>query len=1015
MNITTQSMMNSAIRQKNNAFNIYSEASKKLSSGLKIRQAADDAAGLAISQKLRAQVNELNKVKDNIRDGKNLTAVADGGLTEITAILQRMNELAIAAANGVYTDEDRAKCELEFEALKSEIDGIATRTEFNTIKVLQGQWGWWSTYTLEELKTPTIWGRMDYIKDVSFNAASPATPATLTLPLDPNIKTVADLNGMTFTVNHASGSTTNFYIATDADTANTAPANSNNIVINLTSYLSTNNMSGALNSIANTVSSRFVYNPTTTVASITSTAQTSVPYSITFKGELAQYRFTLPPTSVPPSGWANVYNNANGEWGNNNSVSVNTVIGADPITGTLGQQHSMAFDAPYPNYALTTLDLSKISGSTSSLNGHSINFLYSPNNATAGSISFSNTVGSGVYVGDNPDVNTLISRINATLPIAGGGYTIKAASTSATEIDFSVSSSSGTMIGSNFRIGETPKPAGTTSGTQAGQSPIGVSVSAGNHETFTTATLTLPANPADLVHTALNVNINGTNRTFYFYDSTAASNNRAPSNSLYNFDLSTVTNYPVGLANTLSMYMNYGSATSKQNSGNIDITFSNVGNYNVTLSNPSLTPTYNNPPNPPLLLTSQKYFSLEAKGLDLDFTGLSLPTDLLGRGFAAVDNNGNSVLYEFTNSITPLTGKTPINVSSVTNLTGLATLLQSRIPNTTVNANAPRIVINPPNPFLTSSNLVMKINEGISDFGSLLTGLASTNRSSFSGGTNLGKSTAPSSALDFSWVTSTEKVFEAMSTGGGFRVTCATCPNEWINFYFVPEDIPDSELIPAMSNNINNIPVRIGNSIGSGEALVNTILSQLSGKLVHFTEIKADPNNPAALIVQDKRPGDFPSPPAPAKVLSGIDSSYQYNIITGETRSPYDLNIYVGSGQMIPIRIPIVNAEELSLKTVTIDTQPSAIAAVDLIASALRDIIDIRTEFGVKSNRLSHALEATETTYLNTSAALSRIEDLDMAKEMMRLTKYRVLDQAATSMLLHSRTNQESVIKLLTR
>ena len=111
---------------------------EKLSSGLRINRAGDDAAGLSISEKMRSQIRGLNQASRNSQDGISLIQTAEGALSETQAIGQRMRELAVQSANGTYTDEDRVLINQEFEQLKSEIDRIATDTEFSGRKMLNG-------------------------------------------------------------------------------------------------------------------------------------------------------------------------------------------------------------------------------------------------------------------------------------------------------------------------------------------------------------------------------------------------------------------------------------------------------------------------------------------------------------------------------------------------------------------------------------------------------------------------------------------------------------------------------------------------------------------------------------------------------------------------------------------------------------------------------------------------------------------------------------------------------------
>mgnify|MGYP003376505414 CR=1 FL=1 len=115
------------------------KAMEKLSSGLRINRAGDDAAGLAISEKMRAQIRGLNQASRNAQDGISMIQTAEGALSETQAISQRMRELAIQSANGTYTNEDRKLINQEFGQLKKEIDRIASDTEFNGSKVLNGE------------------------------------------------------------------------------------------------------------------------------------------------------------------------------------------------------------------------------------------------------------------------------------------------------------------------------------------------------------------------------------------------------------------------------------------------------------------------------------------------------------------------------------------------------------------------------------------------------------------------------------------------------------------------------------------------------------------------------------------------------------------------------------------------------------------------------------------------------------------------------------------------------------
>ena len=126
------------LNRLNIATNAQSKSMEKLSSGLRINRAGDDAAGLAISEKMRAQIRGLDQASRNAQDGISLIQTAEGALNETHSILQRMRELAVQAANDTNTETDRQELQKEVNQLAQEITRIAKNTEFNTQKLLDG-------------------------------------------------------------------------------------------------------------------------------------------------------------------------------------------------------------------------------------------------------------------------------------------------------------------------------------------------------------------------------------------------------------------------------------------------------------------------------------------------------------------------------------------------------------------------------------------------------------------------------------------------------------------------------------------------------------------------------------------------------------------------------------------------------------------------------------------------------------------------------------------------------------
>ena len=114
---------------------------EKLSSGERINRAGDDASGLAVSEKMRSQIRGLNQASRNIENGVSFIQTTEGYLTETTDILQRIRELAVQSANGIYSDEDRMQIQVEVSQLVAEVDRIASQAQFNGMNMLTGRFG----------------------------------------------------------------------------------------------------------------------------------------------------------------------------------------------------------------------------------------------------------------------------------------------------------------------------------------------------------------------------------------------------------------------------------------------------------------------------------------------------------------------------------------------------------------------------------------------------------------------------------------------------------------------------------------------------------------------------------------------------------------------------------------------------------------------------------------------------------------------------------------------------------
>src|SRR5919202_1812059 len=115
-----------------------SKSVERLSSGLRINRAADDAAGLSISEKLRSQIRGLDQAQRNVQDGVSMIQTAEGAMNEVHDMLQRMRELSLQAANDTLDDKDRGAINTELQQLKTEVDAVRDRTKFNGKALLTG-------------------------------------------------------------------------------------------------------------------------------------------------------------------------------------------------------------------------------------------------------------------------------------------------------------------------------------------------------------------------------------------------------------------------------------------------------------------------------------------------------------------------------------------------------------------------------------------------------------------------------------------------------------------------------------------------------------------------------------------------------------------------------------------------------------------------------------------------------------------------------------------------------------
>jgi flagellin len=189
---------------------------RRLSTGLRISTAADDAAGLAISERLRSQVRSMEQAKRNANDGISMVQTAEGALNEVNAILTRLRELAIQAANGSVSNQDKNTLNQEFTSLISEINRIGSSTEFNGVKLLDGsssavsfQVGAGTNTGIDTLSVSLSATLSTSLSLNSLDIGSGGSTSTAITNIDTAINTVSSLRGTLGAIQNRLGSTIN--------------------------------------------------------------------------------------------------------------------------------------------------------------------------------------------------------------------------------------------------------------------------------------------------------------------------------------------------------------------------------------------------------------------------------------------------------------------------------------------------------------------------------------------------------------------------------------------------------------------------------------------------------------------------------------------------------------------------------------------------------------------------------------------------------------------------------------
>lgn len=381
-----------------------SKSIEKLSSGLRINRAGDDAAGLAISEKMRGQIRGLDMAAKNGQDGISLIQTAEGALNETHSILQRMRELAVQSGNDTNTDTDRGELQKEITQLKEEIDRIGNTTEFNTKKLLDGRSGKNALVTAE-----TNTG--DQVKVVSTGAnAIGGTYQGVTVTAAAT-KTTLDDSGANVSATTAAGETNlvlnniSFTFAKDTSAADMAAAiNAKSKEVGFTATATGDKLEFA----ANDFGSGYTLNATGTAAAVigadtpgTNANITGLPTGVTATVTDAKHGATvtltggsLDGTVINTAGTANndtfeltvADNSLDFQIGANEGQKINVSI-QDMRAGALGIDSIDVSSATTASSAITTINnaLEKVSGERSKLGAYQNRLEHTINNLNTSS------------------------------------------------------------------------------------------------------------------------------------------------------------------------------------------------------------------------------------------------------------------------------------------------------------------------------------------------------------------------------------------------------------------------------------------------------------------------------------------------------------------------------------------------------------------------------------------------------------------------------------------------------
>ena len=996
---------------------------EKLASGFRINRAADDAAGLAVSEKLRVEMSEQQQCVQNVRHGTNLARTADAALQEVNDMMKRAETLCLQAKNGTFSELERQELTDELNALYDEMERIFDSAEFADTKLFHydspdeiGDYPKKIKELVEHAEplprgVYAEWGDLGVVPHRTFDKAVSAEPATATIRFDSEVKLndASSLEGKSFYIKpndskygvYATFSAQGSYVGTVSYGGNSYRG-FNIATAGLTVQQAMDKLCAEIQSYAE---------KSTTIS------PTVIPQQAAVDAH-GMLTITLSRSALVENVAGEDYRVEDGMGSAANGVEVFSREQKEllPVDGIDNEQ----IYSPVGTATVTVLSgITSLDGRRDALKKNTLSI------GDDLVVDFTDDEVDGFTSVD--DVRqAVVNKINAT--------TVTTNATAVLNANGSMTVTKNNCTESSTYISETVNSKETIQ-TQTPQ--VEVSPTSETPESVESCDVTI--NDTSL---PLSIQIEETTYTF------------CRSENMVNYSVASGERVYLYSDNTLREIASkieslYGSEKMSYSISGNTITLrgkyagDHVG-FDVATAQPvSLTKS-----NRAMLSGSTRLVQERTLPIDLSVMNSGGVSALNGRGFTLL-----SVLYEFNDGTTPQINPDAIviDTSACNRAADVGQMLEQLLDG---RYGADYLSVTESSEMLYIAGNSVSFSDGNAGTDGLFNDEGGMVRATAAGGTDVNR---PGTTIDFSDYDASN--FEKLY-GTGFRVTCATCEGEFINVMFCydkdqanfPEsfDYVDENGDPIKDENGNPYvdekgnPRKIHNCVvelkkmTSGSDIVRSIVDQLAPELDHFTGMGIGTPD-TVLTVYDKRAGDRPNPndpyePLRARIIPGVYTNciYSKKILRhpnpetyidgpdGSTTAYYGYcSVYAGDTEGKPEWI-YVHLPNLSLNMLNLDPPRPDLTQVDTIddvCSRLKVadnlISTARGQLGADQNRLDHAKMNLTVSAEQTADTYSRIRDLDMAEGMTEQVKLSILQQTQQSALAHIHQQGSEILKLM--